>query len=266
MFNDIYLEQVRKTDEGMKHIPKESQLNLKNVAERFMVEKFTSRHANARQWMEIFEKECSRFEVTEDTTKIEIFRLFLEKSCLDWYSATLTTLTVSSQWLEWKEKFLGTFSDEGWSLGMYAIAYRYREGSLIDYAMRKEKLLLDMDKDIGVQTLIMLIVAGLPEFIRSKIDREKCENSTGLIHEIKKCESFVSRNSFMRKKEERHDSRKKFEERKPCRNCEQLNKGTRYHPEDSCWFKKHRNETTTIGSNSVLEVDLNTEKNELSHH
>lgn len=264
MFNDLYLEQIVESNTVEPKQKKENQLNLKHIAERFMIERFVCKHSNAKQWLETFERECRRFEISEDKTKIEILRLFLDKSCLDWHSATLTTLTMEAEWSEWKGKFLESFADKEWNTGIYAISYKYNEGSLMEYAMRKEKLLLDMDNDIGTKTLVMLIAAGLPEFVRNKIDRENCESSTGLLHEIRKCEHLASKNSFMKKKEERQDNKKKFEERKPCKNCEKLNKGIRYHPEDSCWFKrKNGNETRVIGSNSVIEVDLNTEqKNE----
>ena len=77
---------------------KETQLNLKHTAERFMIERFICKHSNAKQWLETFEKECRRFEISEDNTRIEILRLFLDKSCLDWHSATLTTLTMEAGW------------------------------------------------------------------------------------------------------------------------------------------------------------------------
>ncbi|CAK9809260.1 hypothetical protein ANTQUA_LOCUS5961 [Anthophora quadrimaculata] len=163
------------------------------------------------------------------------------KAKFNWHSATSTTLTMESQWDEWKERFLETFADKGWSTGMYAINYKYKEGSLMEYAIRKEKLVLDMDKDISAQTLVMLIAAGLPEFIRNRIDKEKCESSIVLLHEIKKCEGLMSKNSFIKKREERQENKKKFEEKKPCKNCQKLNKAR------------------VIGSNSVIEVDLNTE-------
>lgn len=264
MFNDLYLEQIIKTDIVASTQIKESQFNLKHIAEKFMIEKFTSKYSNAKQWLETFEKECRRFGINEDNTKIEILRLFLDKSCSDWHSATLTILTMEAGWSEWKDRFLESFADKGWSTGMYAISYRYKEDSLIEYAMRKEKLLLDMDKDISSKTLVLLIAAGLPEFVRNKIDKENCKNSTGLLHEIRKCENLVNKNSFTKKKKDKQDNKKKFEEKKPCRNCESLNKGIRYHPEDSCWFKKkERNEGRVIGSNSVIEVNLNSEeKNE----
>ena len=66
--------------------------NVKKTAERFVLEKCDGRIANAHQWLEIFEKECSRFEIIDDKDKIEIFRLFLEKSCIDWYNSMLLTL------------------------------------------------------------------------------------------------------------------------------------------------------------------------------
>jgi len=247
MFNDMYLEQVVEANMVESSQRKENQLNLRNVAERFMIEKFTCKHSNAKQWLEAFEKECRRFEISGDDIKIEILRLFLDKSCLDWHSATLTTLTIEAGWYEWKEKFLETFADKGWNTGMYAISHRYKDGSLIEYAMRKEKLLLDMDNNISTKTLVMLIAAGLPEFIRNKMDKENCESSTELLHEVRKCENLVNKNSFVKRKEERQDNKKKFGEKKPCKNCEKLNKGIRYHPEDSCWFKKkNKNATSTI--------------------
>lgn len=62
---------------------KEDQQNFKHIAEKFMIEKFTSRNSNSEQWMETFEKECTRFEIVKDEVKIEILRLFLDKSCVD---------------------------------------------------------------------------------------------------------------------------------------------------------------------------------------
>lgn len=265
LFNDQYLEQILDSPITMESTQKETtKINLKHIAERFMLEKFSCKHSNAQHWLETFEKECTRFEITVDNTKIEVLRLFLDKACLDWHSATLTTLTSKAGWDEWRKKFLETFADKGWSSGIYALSYRYIDGSLMEYAMKKEKILLDMDPDIGTQTLVMLIVAGLPEFIRNKIDRDNCSNTTELLHEIRKCESFVNKSSFIKKKVERQEFKRKNEEKKPCKNCEKLNKGTRYHPENSCWFKKrYENEDRVIGSNSVIEVNLNTEqKNE----
>ena len=45
-----------------------------------------------------------------------------------------------------------------------------------------------------------------------------------------------------------------------------MNKGSKYHPGEACWFKtnktgyKKTNHVRYVNSNSVLEVDLNTDK------
>ncbi|XP_035731223.1 uncharacterized protein LOC118445608 [Vespa mandarinia] len=258
MFNNQYLEEIVETNIIEPIQKKEYQIDLKGILEKFMIEKFGCRPSNAEQWLETFEKECQRFEIKEDNTKIEILRLFLDRACLDWHSATLTALTIEAGWNEWIQRFLKSFADMGWSTSTYAISYRYKEGSLIEYAIRKEKLLLDVDNNIGTKTLIMLIAAGLPEFIRDKIDRENSQNSTELLQEIQKCENLVNKNSF---------TKKKFEEKKSCKNCEELNKGIRYHSEDSCWFKKeNRKETRINGSNSMIEVYLCNEQKKTNNH
>ncbi|CAK1548796.1 unnamed protein product [Leptosia nina] len=260
MFNDLYLKEIKQTELVQSTQKNEGQLNLKNISERFMIEKFVCKFTNAKQWIDTFESECKRFEVIIDATKIEILRLFLDKSCVDWHSATLKTLKIEAGWLEWKNKFLYSFADKGWSTGIYAIFYKYKDGSLMEYAIRKEKLLLDMDENIGSKSLMTLIAAGLPEFIRNRIDPEKCESSTTLLHEISKCENLVNNKSYIKKREVKDDNRKYVGGKKPCKNCQILNKGTRYHPEESCWFKIEGKENKVIGSNSVIEVDLCKEK------
>jgi len=51
--------------------------------------------------------------------------------------------------------------------------FKYRTESLLEYAIRKEKILLEIDKTINKNTLIDLIAVGLPSFITDKIDRKK---------------------------------------------------------------------------------------------
>lgn len=76
------------------------------------------------------------------------------------------------------------------------------------------------------QTLVILIAAGLPEFIRNEIDKEKCDDTIELLHEIRKCENLTKRNNFIKKKEDEYENRKKFKDKKPCKICEKMNKGS----------------------------------------
>lgn len=77
--------------------------------------KNSGKNANVGQWVETFEKECTRFNIKKDEKIIEILRLFLEKSCLDWYSSTLITLTQGATWKQWKDNFYKTYADKGWT-------------------------------------------------------------------------------------------------------------------------------------------------------
>lgn len=51
--------------------------SMKDVAERFVIEKFKSNNTNANRWIDIFEKECIRLNVTTDVKKIEILYIHL---------------------------------------------------------------------------------------------------------------------------------------------------------------------------------------------
>ncbi|KAG7296862.1 hypothetical protein JYU34_019721, partial [Plutella xylostella] len=246
------------TTDKFENKTKENKPNLKNIAERFILEKFTSKNTNANYWIEIFEKECGRFDVNTDEMKIEILRLFMDRSCADWYSSMIMKLTLNSAWATWKCMFCETFANKGWSLVTYALQYKYKEGSLLDYAMRKEKLILEMRRSIDSGTLIDLIATGLPPIILNKIDREALNNTIDLFNEIRKHEYMINKRSFVTSKKPVYtvysSQSRTNNEQKPCKNCERLNKGTRYHPEDTCWFKQ-RIEETEKRVNNALRVN-----------
>ncbi|ESN91473.1 hypothetical protein HELRODRAFT_165511 [Helobdella robusta] len=154
--------------------------NLKYIAEKFIIERFTSKNTNPSQWIDVFEKECLRFDITEDEKKIEILRLFMDKSCADWYSSMIIKLTLNSEWSIWKNKFCESFANQGWNQVTYALLFKYKDGSLVDYAIKKEKLLLDMRTSIDTGTLVDLIAAGLPGFVLEKINRQSMEDTVDL--------------------------------------------------------------------------------------
>ncbi|ESO11752.1 hypothetical protein HELRODRAFT_166779 [Helobdella robusta] len=117
--------------------------NLKYIAEKFIIERFTSKNTNPSQWIDVFEKECLRFDITEDEKK-------LRYSDYSWTKVALI----------------------GWNQVTYALLFKYKDGSLVDYAIKKEKLLLDMRTSIDTGTLVDLIAAGLPGFVLEKINRQ----------------------------------------------------------------------------------------------
>lgn len=146
--------------------------NLGKIAKNFMIEKFDGKNANACQWIKEFEKECERNLIIEDKKKIEILKNFLEGSSADWYTSMVLKFSVQSQWKTWRDNFCETFGNKGWSSIRYAYLFKYQGGSLLDYALKKEKLLLQINKGMDQDTLMNLIAIGLPDFVSDKIDRE----------------------------------------------------------------------------------------------
>lgn len=247
---------LEKLIEGQQNNEKQ---NIKRLADKFVIEKFDGRNMSACHWMDVFEKECARFEVVKDEEKIEIFRLFLEKSCTDWYSSMMIKFSLQSEWSEWKTNFLQTYSNKGWSTSKYALSFKYQVGSLLEYAIKKEKLLLEIRKTIDQDTLIDIIAAGLPNFITDRINKEEILQTSDLFNELGKLEHLVTKKKNM--KGEKNDTKPRKEK---CNICENLNKGVRYHSEDSCWFKpkmdneKNKNQIRVI-NNSELECELQSE-------
>lgn len=277
-FKDQYLEEINEEnlnktqDHNLKEIlekliettqnkDKDKEKNLKQIADKLLIEKFSSKNTNAKQWMESFEKECSRFQIDKKEDKIELLKLFLDKPSLDWYSSTLIRLTVNAGWSEWKKRFLECFTDNGWNNVTYALSFKYREGSLTDYAIKKEKLLIDFNKDMDVKSLIALIAVGLPEFILNKIVKSELKETTDLFNNLRQLECQVRKN-FQKKFTLDFQKNIKCEEKKPCKTCEDLGKGVRYHPNEKCWFKRNeesreKNITTKkVNNNSILDVEV----------
>ena len=165
--------------------------NLKILSEKFVLKKFSGKSCNVSEWMNTFERECTRLGIEKDIDKIEIFRLFLEDACMDWYNAMLINLTLESEWLQWKQRFCEIYADKGWISVTHAISYKYVSGSLLDYAVRKQNLLTQTDKSMTVTTLINLIAVGLPNFVRNRINKEKLKTVENLLNEIRGLEYLV---------------------------------------------------------------------------
>lgn len=124
-----------------------------------MIDKFNENNTNANQWINQFEKECKRCVINEDKKKIEILKFFLEKCSADWYSCMILKYSIESEWNNWKKNFIETFGNKGWSPIRYAFSFKYQSGSLLEYAIKKEKLLLQIQKSIDTATLILLLLA-----------------------------------------------------------------------------------------------------------
>ncbi|XP_063362554.1 uncharacterized protein LOC134651388 [Cydia amplana] len=234
--------------------------SMKNLKEKFVMEKFTRKMSNVMQWIMTFEAECARLGIEEDTKRIEALRLFLDDSCQDWYGAMLIKHTVDSEWSLWKKNFCETYADKSWSPVRYALLFRYRQGSLLEYALKKERMLLEMNKNMDKSTLIDLIAIGLPNFIADKIDRNTLKETEDLFSNIRGLEHLVEKKIWDKKIVGSDNKAKDKNLKEPCRLCEKENRGKRYHPESSCWFKNKsgdRRDQIRSVNNFTLETELN---------
>lgn len=226
--------------------------NSKKLCEEFVLDKFEGRKASANQWLQTYESECERLGITTDVQKIEALRLFLDDAGKDWFKSMLIKNTLNSEWRTWKENFLQTFADKGWSSVTYALNYKYLTGSILEYALKKEHLLLESNKNMDNRTLIDLIADGLPTFLRNKIDREYTTTTISLFSELRKYENIIGKKFNKTIKTEITSNMKQ-----PCKICKSRGNKNRYHPEDSCWFKEDKNKSNEKNriTNSILEID-----------
>lgn len=241
--NDTMTSLLEKLIENTK---KSEEKSVASITKEFIIDKFNNKTTNANQWINEFEKECERFEVIQDRKRIEALKIFLDKPFLDWYSCMMLKLSVNSEWKEWKKIFCETFANKGWSPIRYAFTYRYQKGNLVDYAIKKERLLLEVRRSIDTGTLIDLIAIGLPNFVADKIDREIVETTEELCNELGKLEHLVGK-KIENTKTNKNEAQKKM----PCGICKTNGKGTRFHQEDKCWFKEEQK----LENTSLLDID-----------
>ncbi|KRG07776.1 uncharacterized protein Dmoj_GI26203 [Drosophila mojavensis] len=233
--------------------------NLNRACDKFVLDRFEGKKMNSNQWLQTYESECNRLGISKDVEKIEALRLFLDEAAEEWFNSMLIKHTISSEWVTWKEHFLQTFADRGWSSVTYALNYKYISGSLLDYALKKERLLLETDKNMNNITLVNLIVHGLPKFIRNKIDRQNVTAPVALFSELRKFEDIIE-TKYVKANENRFKTFKtemKPKFKQPCKICEGRGNKNRYHPVDMCWFNVRENKSTESNKriNSVLEID-----------
>jgi len=98
-----------------------------------------------------------------------------------------------SKWSEWSTSFLLVYADKSWSNVRFAYNFKYINGSLIDYALKKERLLLDIESSISNISRIHLIVIGLPLNIQDKLDKEEITNTDILMNRIRMYDSKLIR-------------------------------------------------------------------------
>jgi len=220
------------------------EVKLHEVEKKFILDKFNKKQ-NPTDWLERFENECRRHKVNSATNMIEILRFFVSGSPKDWYEVNLIKIGLFN-WFEWKKSFLTVFIDKGWSKIRVAYNYKYLGGSLIDYALAKEGLCLEVEKNATVMSRINMIAVGLPLEIQNQLDREEITTIEKLFIELRKFDDYFSKpksrnddkslNKGILIKSNINVSKKNIDTKtkKPCFMCEELGWKNRYHPTNEC--------------------------------
>ena len=101
------------------------------------------------------------------------------------------------------------------------------------------------------------------------MDKESITSTANLFNEMGKYEETVNKNNFNKFKRNTFDSKVKVDKINPCKICEKLNKGSRFHSEEKCWFKQtddyeNKRKYNKNVNNTLLDVELsdNEPKNE----
>ncbi|XP_025831298.1 uncharacterized protein LOC112904720 [Agrilus planipennis] len=217
-------------------------IELQQIEKKFVLEKFDRKQNNPTEWLHRFEEECNRNQIITDSLKIQALNFYLIGPAKDWYDTIIRKIGLFASWTSWKDSFLNVFVDKGWSIVKKAFNFKFLGGSLVDYALAKEKLCLDVEPNGSEISRINLIVVGLPSEAQEKLDRELITSLDELYTELRKLEG-----TFQRKKTEnpsrprlndthtamlnkRLESQPKNEsQRKPCSFCASLGFKNRYH-------------------------------------
>lgn len=241
--------------------------DLSKLEKRSSINKFNKANQKAADWMRDFELECSRFGITPDEMKIRALKYFVQDVSEDWYRASLTQFPMDDFEM-WKNSFLAVFGERGWTRVEYALGFKYLVGSYADYAMKKLRLLLEVERNMTEESKKNLIVFGLPSEIRQKIDPKDVTGVESLLNELSKFNG--SKKQYQPQQSSNRDNRygsktptkAANQEKKACPKCEELGLKKRFHPLDKCWNKDRAKEPKLkINLNEEIETDDEDSKN-----
>lgn len=262
--DDLLTTRIRDILNALKDQNDTTEVTLTGVEKKLFIEKFNGRQ-KARDWLIKFESECERNNIRTDARRVRCLKLFLTESAEEWYKSNAMKLS-EDDWTAWSLSFMRVFSDKGWSKVRYAHSFKYMAGSLVDYALKKERLILEVESKMTTESRINHIVMGLPLRIQEKLDREEIEETDQLINKLGQYE-FENKKQDTLSGEKRQAklklvSERSMPEKKPCSICESLGFPERYHPIEKCRNRdryqqklKFNLTETDIQSTSTFEAD-----------
>jgi len=181
VFNDEYLEEVLSIQEQAN--TGNSEKSTRSLAKDLILDKFNGENFKASTWNKLFVQECVRVGIKQ-SNYTETLRLFLTDSALNWFNVGVKQISLTN-WELWHNFFIETFSVQSWTEIAYAYNFKYLNGSLLDFALKKRNLLMEVDEHISLNSQINLIVISLPNFIQNKVERKTIGTIEDLMSKLK---------------------------------------------------------------------------------
>lgn len=232
VFCGYYLEAIDFSPQRTSNTPLPNIENpIRSISNNMMLEKFSSKNQNAKSWLNLFMFECDRLKISEEQFP-EALKINLEGPALDWFSSLYKTCSMDKPWDYWKISFLNTFGEKSWSEIEYAYSFRWLSGPLLDFALKKINLLIDVDPDLSISSQINFIILALPKFVRSRLNKKELVTIEHLMSTLRQLDP-ISNNST-------HTNKYEFEINKqkrnfvPCQICEKAGYANRFHSETIC--------------------------------
>ena len=232
VFGDYYLEAIYFSPQPTTNTPLPTIENpIRSISNNMMLEKFSSKNQNAKSWLNLFLLECQRLKLNEKQYP-ESLKLYLEGPALDWFSSLYKNCSMNKPWDYWETSFLSTFGEKSWSEIDYAYSFHWLNGPLLDFALKKINLLIDVDPDLSISSQINFIVLALPKFVRSRINKKEIVTIENLMSSLRQLDPISNNNTHVSKYE--FDINRQKRSFIPCQICEKAGYTNRFHSESVC--------------------------------
>ena len=187
---------------------------------------------------------------------------YLGKTASEWYQTNLLK-DEEYKWENWKAVFLKAFSNKGWSAVQYTYNFKYISGSFTKYAIKQDRLILEVRRKTSDETRINVIVIRLPIHIQDKVYKEAVQSTGDLIGLLLQYKDHrkgrKSQESNARLNRMPEPPRKDL----PCVLCEALNFPGQCYPIQVC---RNRNRNAQRNQNQVNSLEaFITESNECNN-
>lgn len=152
---------------------------------------FDGSSEEASTWMRMYNRASEINGWLSDAVKISQLKSHLVPGSLadKWYMNRVSD-EKPDVWTEWEESFLRSFTQNCVQLVSAAMAYRYTQGSLLDYFYEKTRLLKLGMPDAGPQTVIAMVIEGLPIVFQSQLLTRDIQTKDQLLAGIQRLKPF----------------------------------------------------------------------------